>query len=542
MVGSTLRRIFSAPAASVASAAFIIGLLSVASRFLGIVRDRILASHFGAGTTLDMYYAAFRLPDLVFNLLVLGALSAGFIPVFARLAAENSDRKEAWRLANNIFHTLALALMLICGIGIIFAPLLTDWIAPGFAASERETIVVLTRIMFLSPFFLGLSSIIGSILQSFHKFFMYSLAPVLYNIGIIFGVMFFVPRYGIKGLAWGVVLGSLIHFAVQIPALIKLGFNYRFVFDFRDRALRTVYAMMTARTLGLAITQLNLIVITIIASGLVSGSLADFNLANNLQSFAIGIFGVSFAVAVFPILSTAASDSIFIEKFSRTFRQILFCIIPATVALIILRAQIVRVVLGSGNFSWEDTVMTIDTVGYFALSLFAQATIPLLARAFYAKHDSKTPFFIGLISAGINIALSLMLAPLWGVAGLALAFSVGMIINFLLLFMILHRRLGTLDEKRIIISIAKCSAAGIGMAITIQAMKLLIWPYVDMSRFWGILIQGSLAGLFGLLVYFAVCSLLKSEEFNELWSATKIKLFDSTKKLKSDDQGEVHGI
>jgi putative peptidoglycan lipid II flippase len=542
MVPSTLRRFFATPASSVASAAFIIGLLSIASRLLGIVRDRILASSFGAGTTLDMYYAAFRLPDLVFNLLVLGALSAGFIPVFAKLAAEKNQRQAAWHLANNIFHTLAFALIIICGLGIIFSPALTQWIAPGFKASERETISILTRIMFLSPFFLGLSSIAGSILQSFHKFFVYSLAPVLYNLGIIAGVVFFVPDYGIYGLAWGVVLGSLVHFAIQLPALAKLGFQYRFIFNLRDRALRSVYAMMTARTLGLAITQLNLIVITILASGLVEGSLAVFNLANNLQSFAIGIFGISFAVAVFPLLSTAESDEVFINRFSKTFRQILFCIIPATVVLIILRAQIVRVILGSGNFGWEDTIMTIDTVGYFALSLFAQATIPLLARAFYARHDSKTPFYVGLFSAVANVALSVYLAPSLGVAGLALAFSAGMILNFLLLFIILHRRLRSLDEKRIIVSIAKCSAAAIGMAVTIQAMKLLIWPYVDMTRFWGILLQGSLAGLFGLLVYFAVCSLLKSEEFNELWSATKIKLFDSAKKLKSDDQGEVHGI
>ncbi len=542
MIGAPLKKLFTSASSSVASAAFIIGLFSVASRLLGVLRDRILASTFGANQTLDMYYAAFRLPDLVFNLLVLGALSAGFIPVFARLASDQKEKSNAWMLANNILNTLTVGLIAVCGLGIVAAPWLVTVIAPGFPMEAKSTIVVLTQIMFLSPFFLGLSSIVGGILQSFHRFFVYSLSPVFYNLGIIFGALYLAPRYGIIGLAWGVVIGSFCHFIIQLPSLFKLGFRYQFFFNWKDKAMRQVYGMMTARTLGLAITQLNLIVITIIASGLVEGSLAVFNLANNLQSFAIGIFGVSFAVAVFPSLSAAASDEIFINRFSRTFRQILFFIVPATVLLIILRAQIVRVILGSGNFSWEDTVMTIDTVGFFALSLFAQATLPLLARAFFSRHDSKTPFIIGLLAAVVNVVLSLWLAPTLGVAGLALAFSAGMIINFVLLFIILHRRLGTLDEKRIVISIAKYSAAGIGMAITIQAMKLLLWPFVDMTRLWGILFQGALAGLFGLLVYCAICSLLKTQEFAELWAATKIRLFASAQKLESDDQGEVRGI
>ena len=537
----SFKKILGVSSTSVASAAFIIGFLSIASRLLGVVRDRILASSFGAGQTLDLYYAAFRLPDLVFNLLVLGALSAGFIPIFTKLLHNEENPRAHWDLANNVFNSLFFGLLIICGLGILLAPWLVEIIAPGFPQSVHGEIVLLTQIMFLSPFFIGLSSIAGSILQSFQRFLIYSLAPVLYNVGIIIGALYFAPHWGIFGLAWGVVLGSIMHFTIQLPLLFKLGFRYQWLFNWRDKALRTMYSMMTARTLGLAITQINLIVTTMIASTLAEGSLAVFNLANNLQSFPVGIFGISFAVAVFPLLSSVA-DELFIERFSKTFRQIIFCIVPATVALIILRAQIVRVILGAGKFNWEDTIHTIDAVGFFALSLFAQATVPLLARAFYAKHDSKTPFYIGLISAVVNVALSLIWAHNLGVAGLALAFSASTIVNFLLLFVLLRRRVGRLDEKRIIISLAKCSAAGISMALVIQAMKLLIWPYLDMTRLWGILLQGSLAGIFGLIVYFAVCSLLKSEEFNELWQATKIKLFASAKKLKAEDQSEVQGL
>ncbi len=537
-----LKRLFRAPVSGVASAAFVIGALSIASRMLGVVRDRILASSFGATQTLDIYYAAFRLPDLVFNLLVLGALSAGFIPVFARLVADKEQRSSAWALANNILNTLSVGLLVVCGIGIVAAPLLVNVIAPGFPVEARSMIVVLTRLMFLSPFFLGLSSIVGGILQSFHKFFIYSLSPVFYNLGIIVGALYLAPRYGIYGLAWGVVLGSFCHFAIQVPALFKLGFRYKFFIDWKDKAMRTVYGMMTARTLGLAITQINLTVVTVLASRLPSGSLSIFNLANNLQSFPVSIFGISFAVAVFPLLSASKSTEDFVNRFSHTFRQILFFIIPATVALIILRAQIVRVILGSGRFDWNDTTLTISTVGFFAISLFAQAIIPLLTRGFYSQHDSKTPFFIGLFADVANIFLALYLIKKFGVAGLALSFSLTTILNFVLLFSVLHRRLGTLDEKKIIFSTLKFSAAGIAMALSIQAMKLLVWPYVDMSRFWGILTQGAIAGLFGLIVYIAVCSLLKSEESAELWASAKVRLFDSAQELKSDDQGEVRGI
>jgi len=539
-----LRYLFiSSASTSVAAAAFVIGLMSVASRFLGIFRDRILASSFGASETLDIYYAAFRLPDLVFNLLVLGALSAGFIPVFARLIKDNKNLKEAWLLASNILNILSLGLLVVCGLGVAAASWLVDVIAPGFPIEARSTIVTLTRIMFLSPIFLGLSSIVGGVLQSFNRFLVYSLSPIFYNLGIIFGALFLVPRFGVMGLAWGVVIGSGLHFLVQIPALLKLGFKYSFFINWRDQAMRAVYSMMTARTLGLAITQINLTVITIIASGLPAGSLSVFNLANNLQSFPVSIFGISFAIAVFPFLSSTVTDRDFINSFSRTFRQIMFFIIPSTVIFIILRAQIVRVILGSGEFNWQDTTLTIDTLGFFVLSLFAQATIPLLTRGFFARHDSKTPFYIGLFSNAVNIVLALWLIKYWGVAGLALSFSLSMILNFLLLFFVLHHRLGSLDDKKIFVSLSKFSGAAIVMALSIQAMKLLVWPYVDMTRLWGVLSQGALAGLFGLVVYLAICSLLKSEEFIELYRATKIKLGVAAKKLHSeDDQGEVRGI
>jgi len=546
-----LKRLFNGQINSITVAAVLVATSSLVSRFLGIFRDRILAGEFGAGDTLDIYYAAFRIPDLVFNLLVLGALSAGFIPIFTGLLKgpigkvkgffSGKKNKEAWELASNVLNILVISLIMLCGLGIIFTPALMKLIAPGFSLEKQAMTINLTRIMFLSPIFLGISSVLGGILQSFKRFFIYSLSPILYNIGIILGALYLVPLWGIYGLAWGVVLGALMHMLVQLPAAISLGFRHRLKINFKNSNIKEIGIMMVPRTMSLAISQINLVVITIIASTLASGSLAIFNFANNLQSFPIGIFGISFAVAAFPTLSAMAfNKKELIKNFSSTVRQILFFIMPAMVLLITLRAQIIRVILGTGQFDWEDTVLTIDTLGFFAISLFAQATIPLLIRLFYARHNSKTPFFIGLFVAMLNIFLSLWLAGKLGVSGLALAFSIASIFNFILLWLIIRFEIGSLDEVKVLISTVKFSAAAIACGIVVQGMKLVIWPYIDMTKFWGVFTQGAVAGIFGIFVYLAVCSLLRSEEFFSFWGAIKRRL--PWTKIETGDQGEARGI
>ncbi|MDP2365005.1 MAG: murein biosynthesis integral membrane protein MurJ, partial [Ignavibacteria bacterium] len=439
---------------SVTAAAFLVGASSLVSRLLGVVRDRILASSFGAGDTLDIYYAAFRIPDLIFNLLVLGALSAGFIPAFTNMIKDDQEGEHptAWRLTNNILNLLGLTMVVLMVLGIVFAPWLMKLVTPGFSGEKLSATVALTRIMFLSPLLLGLSSVLGGVLQSMKRFLVYSLSPIFYNLGIIFGAYFLVPRFGVWGLAWGVVLGSLLHAVVQIPTMRHLGWRYQFIFDWRDKGVRLILRMMTARTLALAINQINLVIVTVMASLLASGSLTIFNLANNLQSFAVGIFGISFAIAVFPALSAAAFDKEkLIKRLAATARQILFFIIPSTVIILLLKAEIVRVILGSGRFDWQDTILTMNSLSFFAISFFAQALIPLFTRVFYARHDSKTPFYIGLAATAVNIALSWWLGRLWGVAGLALAFSLSSILNFIILVVALKIELGSLRAKEIII-------------------------------------------------------------------------------------------
>ena len=282
--------------------------------------------------------------------------------------------------------------------------------------------------------------------------------------------------------------------------------------------MRHIGKMMVPRTLSLAVAQINLVVMTVMATTLESGSLSVFNFANNLQSFPIGIFGISFAVAAFPALSAVAFErEKMIKSFSLAVRQILFFIVPSMVLLLTLRAQIIRVVLGTGQFDWKDTVLTLDTLGFFALSLFAQALIPLLVRVFYARRDSRRPFFIGLFSVVINLILAWFLAPRMGVAGLALAFSVANIFNFIILWLILRFKIGEMDEMKILISAAKFSLAAVACGAAAQGVKILVASLVDMDKFWGILTQGAVAGVAGILVYLAICYLLRSEELSDFY-------------------------
>lgn len=537
---------------SITIAAALVALSSLFSRLLGVVRDRILAGQFGAGANLDIYYAAFRVPDLIYNLIVLGALSAGFVPIFTSLIKDFSCKEdkeckpsehngEAWSLANNILNIIFVGLAVLSFLGIIFSSSLTRLLTPGFGSEEQVLTAALTRVMFLSPLFLGISGVLGGILQSFKRFLIYSLAPIFYNLGIIIGALYFSRWCGLYGLAWGVALGAFLHMAVQIPSVYILGFRYKLKIVWRDLNTKKILKMMAPRTMSLAISQINLVVITIIASGLSSGSLSVFNLANNLQSFPIGIFGISFAIAAFPSLSEAAFDK---EKltasFSQTIRQILFFIVPSTVLIIALRAQIIRVVLGTGKFDWQDTILTMNTLGFFALSLFAQATIPLLVRVFYARRNSSIPFYLGLATVLVNIGLSFLFCKTMGVAGLALAFSIANILNFLLLWVWLYFAVGNLDIGNILISVLKFTASAIAAGLIAQIMKVVIWPFIDMTKFVGVLTQLVVSGTAGLLIYLLFCYLFKSEELYGFISALKNRW--PFKKVKIDDQGEARGV
>ena len=512
-----LKRISAKLNSTIAGGAMIIAFFSVCSRFLGLLRDHLLAGRFETGNVLDAYYAAFRLPDLIFNTLVLGALSVAFIPVFLEHWAK--DKEKAWQIANAFLNLLVIILTALSIIFFIFTPqLISTVVAPGFDLAKKELTVSLTRIMLLSILFFGASNVVGSVLNSFKKFFAYSLAPVMYNFGIIIGILFLVPRFGNMGLGMGVVFGAFMHLIVQIPSLLKTGYKWRFILNFSPEVKKIIF-LMGPRVFALAVNQVNKLVITIIASTLAAGTIAIYSLADNLQSFPIGIFGVSLAISAFPYFSETACNGDFkkfSDHFSITFRRILFLIIPSSILILLLRAQIVRLVLVSGVFSWQDTILTLDALGFFALSLFAQALIPLLARAFYAFQDTKTPVITSIISIAINICLALILGGKMGVAGLALAFSIASITNFILLFSILKLKLHLVRGRKIMLSLFKITVASLIMAIFVQLTKNFVGSIVDMRTFFGVLIQAGASIFIGVFSFLVIAFLLKCNEIKIL--------------------------
>lgn len=520
---------------TVFSAAFILALAALASRILGLFRDRLLAGRFGAGDELDIYYAAFRLPDLVFSILIMGAISSAFIPVFAQYFRKNKE--GAWQLVSSTLNLAFLSLIIIAGILAIFAPLLVHLIAPGFSGPKREMTILLTRIMFLSPIILGISSILSGVLQYFQRFLVYSLAPIMYNIGIILGILIFVPAWGLVGLAWGVVLGAFLHMLIQLPSAIYSGFSWRPILDIFHKGVRKIIKLMIPRTIGLAGFQVNFLVITAIASTLASGSIAVFNLSNNLQYVPVGIFGIAFATAAFPNLAKAFAwkrKKTFSKDFSSSFSQILFLIIPLSALFFILRAQIVRVILGTGEFGWIDTRLTAAALGLFSLSIFAQGLVPLVSRAFYAFQNTRVPVLVSLVSillnicfsfffvwilAGSNIFSSLLsgILKLEGIKevailGLPLAFSLASIINFIILLKLFARKINWWQPKYILKSFSKIILATLLMGLVTYSLLYILDLFLDTHTFIGIFLQGVLAAVAGITVYCLIMILLRSPE------------------------------
>ncbi|MFZ2299752.1 MAG: murein biosynthesis integral membrane protein MurJ [Candidatus Moraniibacteriota bacterium] len=507
----------SAPSKTIGGAALLIAVAGIASRVLGFLRDRILASQFGAGDVLDSYYAAFRIPDLMYSLLVLGALSAAFIPVFTGLLAEKKE-DEAWKLTSGIVHIMLFSLGAISLFGILFAPWLTGLLAPGFAAEKQELIIMLTRVMLLSPIFLALSAVFGGVLVSFKQFAAYSLAPIFYNIGIICGALFLVPFMGPVGLAWGVVLGSLFHMLVQYPSFRRSGFRYQpyFLHAWKDAAVRRVVKLMIPRSLGIGVNQVSLLVMTIFASTLASGSLAVFTLANNLQSVPLGLFGIAFSLAVFPSLSlfiAEKKEAAFFAVLSQTARRILFFVLPLSIFMIIFRAQFVRVILGAGQFDWEDTILTFEVLKFLAISLFAQSLIPLFARAFFALQNTKTPLYIALVSEALHIVLIPILLPQYAVEGLAIAFSVSSILNFVLLYFALRTKIAAWDDRTFLLPIAKIFVAALLAGAIAQASKsVFALTTNELDTFVEVFLQLMLGLTIGGVSFVAVCHWFRIDE------------------------------
>ena len=390
-------------------AALLLGFFAFLSQILALFRDRSIAHFIGPGPLLDSYYAAFRIPDLIFISIASLASFTVLIPfIVARMSGESVTDK-ARKYLNDIFTVFFMAMVLVSFVAFLLMPYLTSFIAPGFSPLMQSKVVMLSRIMLLSPIFMGLSNLFGAVTQIFRKFFIYSLSPVLYNIGIIIGVVFLYPAFGIYGLAMGVAFGAFMHFGIQAFASNTLGFTPRFSLLINFSDIKSVILTSLPRTLGLAFNNLALISIIALASFLKDGSISVFNFAFNLQSVPLNIIGISYAVATFPTLARSFSlgkmDE-FKNHLKSAARAIVFWSFPVIFLFIVVRAQIVRVILGSGSFSWENTRLVAASLAIFSVSILAQGMITLCSRAYYAIGNTKRPLVINLSCSILIVILS----------------------------------------------------------------------------------------------------------------------------------------
>jgi putative peptidoglycan lipid II flippase len=524
-------RLFSAVAKEVRGmheAAYLLAGFALGSQLLALVRDRILASTFGASHTLDLYYAAFRLPDFLFatvaSLLSLYAL----LPVLSRFERENEALVVSFlRDTLGIFF---VAMALVCG---------------------AAALVMLMRILLLQPLLLGLSNTLASFTQLKHRFILYSVSPLLYNLGIIFGAVVLYPRLGLAGLGWGVVLGAFMHCAVQLPFF----FGHERGAALPRRALfshlREVLVLSVPRTLSLAAGQISLLIIVALASFLAPGSIAVFTFAYNLQAVPLTIIGVSYSVAAFPTLArlfAAGKQSEFSSHIEAALRHIIFWAVPATVFIVVLRAQLVRVILGAGQFDWAATRLTAAALALFVLSLAAQSVTLLIMRAYYAAGETKKPLYRGIVDIFVSVGSALLLLSLFHssifvrdfiesllrvsdipgttVLMLSLGYTIGALAQCGIGFLLFLRTfsIATARLKRLLWQSFAASVIGGGISYAVLA---LLGATGNTEHTFEVFLQGLAAGCAGLAATAFILALMKNEELAEAWAAFSRRLRDA---------------
>ncbi len=512
---------------TIPSAALILAVTATISNLLGVYRERLIAGQFGATHLTDIFYASFKIPDLIFNLLVLGAVSSAFIPIFVD-SLKKDTKEESNLIASNFMNFLSIATIIFGVVIFVLARKLVPFLLPGFFANgvnadfnTFEVAVNAVRIMVLSPVFFAISSVFSGILNSHKKFVAYAMAPIVYNISIIIGIIFFTSKTGspIYGLLYGVILGAILHALIQLPSAFINGFRWKPVLNLRKYELPQIIKLMVPRTISIGVGQINILVDTIIASYFVGG-ITVLNFANNIQTVPTVIFGISIATAVFPLLAEKSgpeSKKEFLATFSESARKILYFMIPAAIGVIVLRAQIVRLLYGVGNFSWDNTYWTTKALGFFAIGLIAQGLIPLLVRAFYALKDTKTPLIISLIVMATNLIFSLSLPFIpklgLGIAGVALAFSIAGFVNIILLFWFLHGKVGALDkDNKIFASTTRLLFSATIMGLVAHYSLYLFDPFLNTHTVIGLLIQTSGAITLGAITYFGLSHFFKCDE------------------------------
>lgn len=539
-------------------AALILALSALASQVLALIRDRLLARQFGTGELLDIYYASFRIPDILF-VSVASFVSVTVIIPFLVRAMDTGGNDAARRFLDSIF-TIFFGMMVGVSVIAFFAiPVLAPIVAPGFSDEAREQYVLLSQILLLSPFFLGLSNLFGSITQTSRRFFVYAISPLLYNVGIIIGILFLYPLLGLPGLVWGVILGALMHFLLQIPVVSREGLLPRFTAKLNLKEAYEVAKISLPRTLTLGMQQFVILILIALASREVVGSIAVFTFSFNLQSIPLSIIGVSYSVAAFPTLSKlfgSGNRSEFVTQVSVATRHIIFWSLPITALFIVLRAQIVRVILGSGLFNWTSTRLVAAALGLFALSVVAQGLVLLFVRSYYAGGATRKPLFINLVCSSLTVVLALFLTYLFdasesfrgifemvmrveGLPGTSvlifpLAFSIGVIVNAVAHWLFFAK---DFPEYRGLGRKAFLQSAGASLVMAGATYGLLqafehVFP---LDTLHGIFLQGFVSGIFGIIAGVFVLKLSKNEELADLYRSLHNKFWRAKPIIPSPD-------
>lgn len=525
-------------------AAFILAGATLLSQLLGLLRDRLLASTFGASHNLDVYYAAFRIPDLIYVSVASFVSATVLIPLI--IQKMDGEKAELNRFLNSVISAFLLVMVGITALLFIFMPKLVLLVAPGFDSESAKLLVQLSRIMLLSPLLLGLSNLLGSVVQAYRQFFAFALSPLFYNLGIIVGILWLYPLFGVPGLALGVILGAFCHLLIQPPSVWKMGLRPS-LWKINWTEIWEIVSISLPRTLTLSANQIAVAALVAMASLLPKGSISVFNFAYNLQSVPLAIVGVSYSVAAFPVLAgyfSSGKVKEFVSHIVSASRHVIFWALPATVFFIVLRAQIVRVILGSGQFDWSATRLTAAALALFVISVGAQSLVLLLVRGYYAAGRTKVPLVLNITSSLLVIIFAYLLREAFiswpffryfleellrvgdvsgaGVLVLPLAFSLGTILNLITLAIFFERHFGDWLSGVSNTFFQSFSGSILGGAVAYAVLDRL-GDYWGLNYFWSILGQGFLAGLAGILVWLAVLILLKSEELVELSKSLLVK-------------------
>jgi len=518
-------------------AAFLLAIFAVAAKVLALIRDRFLAHYFGASADLDIYYAAFRIPDFLYVSIASLVASSVLIPFFVEKLEKKQD---AERFFNSIF-TLFFCMMTVSSIIIFFLmPFLARGVAPGFIGAQHEQLVLLSRIILFSPFLLGLSGLFASVTQSLRRFFIYAIAPILYNVGIIVGIIVLYPVFGLPGLAYGVVLGAFLHMIIQLPVLINHAFVPKLYFRFNFSDIKDVLTLSLPRAFTISVYHITILVLTALASLMIEGSITIFNLSFNLQAIPLSIIGLSYSVAAFPTLSKLFSNGQteeFKDYVISAMRHIIFWSFPALVLFIVLRAQIVRTIFGTGAFGWNETRLTAAALALFAVSIAAQSLILLLVRGYYAAGKTKSPFIVNSISSLLTIFLAIVFVKLFNsnisvryffetllrvsnvegslILALPLAFSIGQLFNVGLLWIVFVRDFSISSHELYLVLRQSFYSSIMGGFAAFHALRIFD-DIFDVNTFWGIFLQGALSGMVGILVGILILKLMGSTELREI--------------------------